>query len=159
MAIRKIFTDKAECLYKTARPVLSFDKRLHALLDDMAETMYHAEGVGLAAPQVGVLRRVFVIDICEGLVEFINPTIVSYGGKQGGMEGCLSFPNKRGYVERPNNVVIRAYDRFGKEFECAGEGLMARAMLHENDHLDGKVYLRLVTEPPEGFTEDVEDEE
>ena len=151
MALRKIFTDDAECLYTVARPVEKFDKRLWTLLDDMAETMYHAEGVGLAAPQVGILRRAFVIDIGEGLVEFINPKVISTGGKQCGFEGCLSFPGQNGYVERPNAVVIRAFDRNGKEFELRGEALMARAMLHENDHLDGKVYLRLVTEPPEGF--------
>ena len=151
MALRKIFTDKAECLYKTAKPVVSFDKKLHALLDDLADTMYAANGVGLAAPQVGILRRAFVIDIGEGLIEFVNPKVVSYGGIQGGYEGCLSFPNRDGYVERPNYVVIRAFDRNGKEFEINGSELMARAMMHENDHLDGKVYLRLVKEPPKDF--------
>lgn len=156
MALRKIFTDDAACLYKTAKPVVKFDSRLHSLLDDMAETMYDAEGVGLAAPQIGVLRRVFVIDIGEGLIEFINPKIISFGGLQRGYEGCLSFPGQNGYVERPDHVVIRAFDRNGNEFECKGDALMARAMLHENDHLDGKVYLRLVTDPPEDYKEDEE---
>ncbi|MBQ9949250.1 MAG: peptide deformylase [Clostridia bacterium] len=153
MALRKIFTDDAPCLYKTAKPVTEFNERLHTLLDDMKDTMYNAEGVGLAAPQVGVLRRVFVIDVGNGPVEFINPKIISTGGVQGGYEGCLSFPERRGYVERPNCVVIRAFDRYGNTFELKGEELMARALLHENDHLDGKVYLRLVKEPPEGFKE------
>ena len=157
MALRKIFTDDAECLYKVTKPVVKFDERLWQLLDDMADTMYNAEGVGLAAPQVGILRRAFVIDITEdrsGLIEFINPKIVSTGGLQRGYEGCLSFPDKRGYVERPNVVVIRAFDRNGNEFEMKGEGLLARAMLHESDHLDGKVYLRLVKDPPEDFKEE-----
>lgn len=156
MALRKIFTDDAECLYKVTKPVTKFNERLWQLLDDMADTMYNAEGVGLAAPQVGILRRVFVIDIGDGLHEFINPKIVSTGGMQRGYEGCLSFPDKNGYVERPNVVVIRAFDRYGKEFEMRGEELMARAMLHENDHLDGKVYLRLVKEPPQDFLDEEE---
>ena len=154
MALRKIFTDDAECLYKVSKPVLKFDMRLWQLLDDMADTMYDAEGVGLAAPQVGILRRAFVIDIGEGLHEFINPKLVSTGGIQRGYEGCLSFPDKNGYVERPEVVVIRAFDRHGKEFELRGQGLMARALLHENDHLDGKVYLRLVTDPPQDFLDE-----
>lgn len=156
MALRKIFTDDASCLYKVAKPVQKFDKRLWDLLDDMADTMYHAEGVGLAAPQVGILYRAFVIDVGDGLIEFINPKVLSTGGIQGGYEGCLSFPNRNGYVERPNVVVMRAFNRHGEEFEIKGEGLLARAMLHENDHLDGKVYLRLVQDAPEGFEDEIQ---
>ena len=156
MAIRNIVKIGDDILKKKSRPVEKFDERLWQLLDDMAETMYHAEGVGIAAPQVGILRRAFVIDIGEGLHEFINPKIVSAGGLQRGYEGCLSFPEKNGYVERPNVVVIRAFDRYGKEFELRGEELMARALLHENDHLDGKVYLRLVKDPPQDFLDEEE---
>lgn len=164
MALRNIFKDDASCLYKKARPVEKLDKKLYDLLDDMAQTMYEAEGVGLAAPQVGILRRVFVMDCGDGLIEAINPEIVETSGEQGGMEGCLSFPNRSGYVVRPNRVVFRALNREGElmEYEC--EGLAARCVMHENDHLDGHVYLEKVTEPPEGFTEEAgedyeEDEE
>ncbi len=156
MAIRKIQTGSAPCLYKTAKPVKVFDEKLHQLLDDMAETMYEAEGVGLAAPQVGVLRRVVVIDCSEErteLIEAINPEIIETSGEQGGMEGCLSFPDEQGYVVRPNVAVMRAFDRNGNEFELRGEGLLARAMLHECDHLDGKVYKRLVIPTPEDYQE------
>ena len=113
MAIRQIFKDDAECLYKKCRPVERFDKKLSDLIDDMAETMYEAEGVGLAAPQVGILRRVFVIDCGDGLIEMVNPKIIEASGEQGGMEGCLSFPGKQGYVVRPNCVKVQAYDRNG----------------------------------------------
>lgn len=157
MAIRKIKTGEAECLYKTAKPVKAFDERLGELLDDMAETMYKADGCGLAAPQVGVLRRVVVIDCSEdrdGLIEAINPEITETSGEQGGLEGCLSFPDESGYVVRPNVAVMRAFDRYGNEFELRGEGLLARAMLHECDHLDGKVYKRLVIPTPEDYKED-----
>lgn len=151
MAIRKIFTDDAECLYKKCRPVSSFDDKLHELLDDMAQTMYHAEGVGLAAPQIGILRRIFVIDCGDGLIEAINPEIIRTCGAQGDIEGCLSFPGKQGYVVRPNTVLLRAYDRHARMFECEGEGLLARAIMHEYDHLEGHVYLEKVSDPPEGF--------
>ncbi|MBR3383334.1 MAG: peptide deformylase [Clostridia bacterium] len=152
MAIRKIQTGSAPCLYKKAKPVTAFDGKLHSLLDDMAETMYDADGVGLAAPQVGILRRVIVIDCTEdrnGLIEAVNPEIIETSGEQGGYEGCLSFPDEQGYVIRPNVAVMRAFDRNGNEFEIRGEGLLARAMLHECDHLDGKVYKRLVIPAPE----------
>lgn len=152
MAIRKIKTGNASCLYKVAKPVVNFDEKLGVLLDDMADTMYEAEGVGLAAPQVGVLRRICVIDCSEerdGLIEAVNPEIIYTEGEQGGMEGCLSFPDEQGYVIRPNVVVMRAYDRHGNQFEIRGEGLLARAILHECDHLDGKVYKRLVIPAPE----------
>lgn len=154
MAKRIIKTGEAECLYKVAKPVKNFDEKLGQLLDDMAETMYEADGCGLAAPQVGVIRRVIVIDCSEErdeLIEAVNPEIIFTEGEQGGMEGCLSFPEEQGYVIRPNVAIMRAFDRFGNEFEVRGEGLLARAMLHECDHLDGKVYKRLVIPTPEDY--------
>lgn len=159
MAIRRIFTDNAPCLYKVCRSVEKFDKRLSELIDDMAETMYDAEGVGLAAPQIGILRRVAVIDCGDGLVELVNPKIIETSGEEGDLEGCLSFPEKTGYVVRPSVVKLQAYDRNGDLFEYTGEGLVARAMLHECDHLDGHVYLEKVTEPPEGFAQEAMDDE
>ena len=161
MAKRRIMTGDAECLYKVCRKVDNFDKRLAVLLDDMAETMYDAEGVGLAAPQVGILKRAVVIDCGDGLVELINPEILETSGEQGGYEGCLSFPGESGYVVRPNHVRVRAMNRFGEECEYEGDGLFARAILHETDHLNGLVYKRLVTEAPEGcllYTSDAADE-
>lgn len=158
MAKRRIMTGDAECLYKVCRKVDDFDKRLAVLLDDMAETMYDAEGVGLDAPQVGILKRAVVIDCGNGLVELINPEILETSGEQGGYEGCLSFPGESGYVVRPNHVRVRAMNRFGEECEYEGEGLFARAILHETDHLNGLVYKRLVTEAPEGYDENEEDE-
>lgn len=158
MAKRRIMTGDAECLYKVCRKVDNFDKRLAVLLDDMAETMYDAEGVGLAAPQVGILKRAVVIDCGDGLVELINPEILETSGEQGGYEGCLSFPGESGYVVRPNHVRVRAMNRFGEECEYEGEGLFARAILHETDHLNGLVYKRHVTEAPEGYDENEEDE-
>ena len=156
MAIRTIRKEKDPCLYKKCREVISFDDRLSQLIDDMFDTTYDADGVGLAAPQVGVLRRVVVIDVGgpEGEnapVELVNPHILESSGVQGGMEGCLSFPGQSGYVERPNYVKVEAYDRHGDLFEYEGEGLFARAVFHECDHLDGKVYLTLVKEPPADF--------
>ena len=148
MAKRRIMTGDAECLYKVCRKVDNFDKRLAVLLDDMAETMYDAEGVGLAAPQVGILKRAVVIDCGDGLVELINPEILETSGEQG----------DSGYVVRPNHVRVRAMNRFGEECEYEGEGLFARAILHETDHLNGLVYKRLVTEAPEGYDENEEDE-
>ena len=158
MAKRRIMTGDAECLYKVCRKVDNFDKRLAVLLDDMAETMYDAEGVGLAAPQVGILKRAVVIDCGNGLVELINTEILETSGEQGGYEGCLSFPGESGYVVRPNHVRVRAMNRFGEECEYEGEGLFARAILHETDHLNGLVYKRLVTEAPEGYDENEDDE-
>ncbi len=139
--IRKIITLGNETLRMTSKPMQKFDLRLWLLLRDMAETMYDADGVGLAAPQVGILRRVVVIDIGEGLVELINPEIIYTEGEQAGAEGCLSVPGRRGFVRRPNKVTVRALDRKGKPFEITGEGLMARALCHEIDHLDGRVYV------------------
>lgn len=157
MAKRTIKTGEAEVLYKVSKPVKSFDEKLHQLLDDMAETMYAADGVGLAAPQVGVLRRVVVIDCSESrdeLIEAVNPEIIETSGEQAGMEGCLSFPDEQGWVIRPNVAVMRAFDRYGVPFEMRGEGLLARAMLHECDHLDGRVYKELVVPTPEGYGEE-----
>jgi len=154
MALRTIRKDKDPALYTACREVKKFDARLATLIDDMIDTMHDADGVGLAAPQVGVLRRVVVIDIGDGPVEMVNPRILESSGEQGGMEGCLSFPGQSGYVVRPNYVKVEAYDRNGDLYEYEGEELFARAVFHELDHLDGKVYLRLVTEPPEDFKQE-----
>ena len=138
MALRKIVEQGDECLTKVCRPVTSFDKRLHELLDDMTETLADANGAGLAAPQVGVLRRLcIVMDEESGeYLELINPEIVAQSGEQTGLEGCLSVPGKWGIVTRPEKVRVRAQDRFGDWFEAEGEGLIARAFCHETDHLD-----------------------
>ena len=141
MALRAIHTDGDECLRKISRPVEKFDDRLFTLLDDMAETMYHANGVGLAAPQVGILRRIVVMDVGDGLLELINPVILSAKGRQTGNEGCLSFPGLTGTVTRPNKVRVRAQDRHGEWFEVEGTELAARCFCHEIDHLDGKLYV------------------
>lgn len=140
MALRNIVKTGDEVLLKPCRPVEKFDAKLGALLDDMAETMNAANGVGLAAPQVGILRRVVTIDVGEGLIELVNPVITKMSGKQEGQEGCLSFPGEWGIVERPMKVTVRASDRHGDEFEMTGEGLLARAFCHEIDHLNGIVF-------------------
>lgn len=140
MAIRNIVKDGDPILKKKCRPVEKFDKKLAILLDDMAETMHQANGVGLAAPQVGMLRRVVVIDVGEGVIELVNPKIVAYSGEQEGVEGCLSFPGEWGLAKRPNYVKVRAQDRNGEEFEIDGEELLARAFCHEIDHLNGVVF-------------------
>ncbi len=140
MALRNIVTEKEARLRKVSRPVEKFDERLWTLLDDMADTMYDADGVGIAGVQVGVLRRVFVVDIGEGLIEFINPTITAQSGEQDGMEGCLSSPGEYGLVVRPEKVTIEAFDRNGKPFTMDAEGFLARAICHENDHLDGRIF-------------------
>lgn len=141
--VRKILKLGDESLRKVCKPMQKFDLRLWLLLRDMADTMYDAEGVGLAAPQVGILRRVVVIDVGDenGLIELINPEIIAAEGEQAGAEGCLSVPGRRGYVVRPNKVTVRALDRKGKPFEITGEGLLARALCHEIDHLDGVMYV------------------
>ena len=141
MALRKIVEQGDECLTKVCRPVEKFDRRLHSLLDDMAETMYEANGVGLAAPQVGILKRAVVIDIGEGLVELLNPVILETSGSQTDEEGCLSLPGQSAPVERPYYVKAKAMDREGNEFIIEGEELMARALCHEIDHLDGILYI------------------
>ena len=141
MAKRKIVAlGEDDVLRRHARRVEKFDDRLGVLLDDMAETMYAADGCGLAAPQVGVLRRVFVVDIGEGLTEFVNPTIIARSGEQDGLEGCLSSPGEYGLVVRPEKVTVKAFDRHGKPFIMTVEGFMARAVCHENDHLDGHIF-------------------
>ena len=145
MAIRTIVQLGDEVLRKTAKAQQKFDLRLWLLLKDMADTMYKAEGVGLAAPQVGILRRVVVIDVGDGIVELINPEIVSVEGEQEGEEGCLSVPGLYGIVKRPMVVTVKAQDRYGKPFEVTGEGLTARAFAHELDHLDGHIFTELVT--------------
>ncbi len=137
---RKIIKVGDEGLRKVCKPMQKYDLRLWLLLRDMAETMYKADGVGLAAPQVGILRRVVVIDVGDGLIELVNPEIISAEGEQGGPEGCLSVPGKRGFVYRPEKVTVRARDRHGKSFELTGEGLLARCLCHEIDHLDGVLY-------------------
>lgn len=144
MAIRKIRTEEEAVLRKVSKEVKVFDDGLALLLEDMADTMYEANGVGLAAPQIGQLKRIFVVDIGEGLIEFINPVIVKTEGEQFGEEGCLSVPHKYGNVRRPNYAKLRAQDRKGNFFEIEGTELMARAMLHEFDHLEGRLYVDLV---------------
>lgn len=141
--VRKILTLGDENLRKVCKPMQKFDLRLWLLLRDMADTMYKADGVGLAAPQVGILRRVVVIDVQDdhGLIELINPEIIAAEGEQAGSEGCLSVPGRRGYVARPQKVTVRAQDRKGKFFEITGEDLLARAFCHEIDHLDGVMYV------------------
>ena len=141
MGMRKIVTLGDEALRKTCKPMQKFDLRLWLLLRDMADTMYKANGVGLAAPQVGILRRVVVVDVGDGLIELVNPEIIATEGEQEGPEGCLSLPGRQGYVRRPNKVTVRALDRNGKPFEITGEGLLARAFCHELDHLDGILYI------------------
>ena len=140
MAIRNIREDGDEILRKISKPVTVFDRKLWELLDDMADTMAEANGAGLAAVQVGVLRRAFVVDVGDGLMEFVNPQILEASGEQTGIEGCLSFPGQWGMVTRPNHIKIKAQDRHGSWFEAEGEGLCARAMIHEAEHLDGKVF-------------------
>ena len=142
MGLRKILTDKDPALHKVCKPVTSFDAKLHKLLDDMAETMQEANGVGLAAPQVGILRRVVVVLGDEDeILELVNPEILETSGEQTGPEGCLSVPGKFGMVTRPNVVKIKAQDRFGDWYEYEGEELMARAFCHEIEHLDGHLYV------------------
>lgn len=144
MGIRNIIKVGDEGLRKVAKPIARFDLRLWLLLKDMADTMYKAEGAGLAAPQVGILRRVVVVDDGNGLVELVNPEIIEKGGEQCGPEGCLSIPGRQGLVCRPNKVTVRAQDRHGKTFEKTGEGLLARAFCHEIDHLDGVLYIDIM---------------
>ncbi|MCI1982695.1 MAG: peptide deformylase [Oscillospiraceae bacterium] len=147
MAIRNILTNDREnaFLHKKCRQVEKFDKRLSILLDDMADTLHQANGVGLAAIQVGVLKRVVVIDVGGGVKELVNPVIVEKSGEQETMEGCLSIPGKWGMTKRPSHVKVRAQDRTGKTFEYEGDDLLATASCHEIDHLDGILFLSHVT--------------
>ena len=141
MAKLKILKIGDEALRKVCRPVDAVTPRIRTLLDDMIETMRAADGVGLAAPQVGVLRRVVVIETPdEGLIELINPKIIAYAGEQETEEGCLSVPGRWGITRRPMHVTVRAQDRNGNEVEYSGSDLLARAFCHELDHLDGKLY-------------------
>ena len=146
MAIRKILTlaEDSDFLHKKSREVVDIDSRIFTLLDDMADTMYDANGVGLAAPQVGILRRVVVIDVGDGLIELINPVIVYKKGEQIDAEGCLSVPGRSGTVARPEKVKVRALNRHGEEITVSGEGLLARALCHEIDHLNGTVYVDIM---------------
>ena len=144
MGLRKILTDKEPALHKVCKPVTAFDSKLYKLLDDMAETMADANGVGLAAPQVGILRRVVVVDTGEEVLELINPSLVETDGEQIGPEGCLSVPGKYGLVKRPYTAKVRAQDRDGEWFEVEGEELIARCFCHELDHLDGIVYTEVM---------------
>ena len=155
MGLRKILTDKEPALHKVCKPVTSFDRKLHKLLDDMKDTLIESGGVGLAAPQVGILRRVFLVDVGveePEVVEFINPEILETDGEQYGPEGCLSVPGKYGQVKRPYYAKVRAQDRNGEWFEAEGEELIGRCFCHEYDHLDGIVY----TEKMDRFLTDEE---
>ncbi len=147
MGLRKILTDKDPALHKVCKPVTDFDKKLHKLLDDMAETLIDSGGVGLAAPQVGILRRIFLVDVGvedNEIIEFINPEILETDGEQVGPEGCLSVPGKYGLVKRPYYAKVRAQDRYGDWFEAEGEELIGRCFCHENDHLDGIIYTQVM---------------
>ncbi|BAK48566.1 hypothetical protein CXIVA_25970 [Clostridium sp. SY8519] len=155
MALRTIRLMGDEVLTKKCREVKELTPRLKELIQDMLDTMYEANGVGLAAPQVGVLRRIVVIDVGEGPIVMVNPEILETSGEQTGEEGCLSLPGKAGQVTRPNYVKARAFDENMESYEIEGEGLLARAILHETDHLDGHMYVEKV----EGEIHDVVYEE
>ena len=144
MGLRKILTTDEPALHKVCRPVEKFDWRLHKLLDDMRETLAQANGVGLAAPQVGILRRVVVVDTGEDILELVNPELLETDGEQEGAEGCLSVPGKYGLVKRPYYAKVRAQDRNGAWFEAEGEEIVARCFCHELDHLDGIVYTEIM---------------
>ena len=149
MAVRNILKlgmDGDEILSKKCRPVGNITERMEILLEDLADTLYESGGVGLAAPQVGVLRRMAVIDVGDGLIELIDPEIIATEGEQTGTEGCLSYPDHWGIVTRPNKVTVRAMNGEGKVREITGEGLLARAFCHEIDHLDGHMFTEKVTE-------------
>ena len=158
MGLRKILTDKDRALHKVCKPVTAFDGKLHKLLDDMRETLIDSNGVGLAAPQVGILRRIFLVDVgLDGneIIEFINPEILETDGEQEGAEGCLSVPGKYGLVKRPYWVKVRAQDRYGDCCEAEAAERSGRCFCHENDHLDGIVYTqvmeRFLTEEELGY--------
>ena len=150
MALRNVLTKEEPGLYKHCRPVTEFNSRLHQLLDDMADTLAVENGVGLAAPQVGVLRRAVIVletneaeDEDEYIIELINPEIIESSGEQTGPEGCLSVPGEYGLVKRPMNVKVRAQDRYGEWFEVEGTGLTARCFCHELDHLEGILFTKV----------------
>lgn len=141
MAVRTIRKEDDEVLRKKSKSIEKIDERINTLLNDMAETMYKAEGVGLAAPQIGILRRAVVIDVGEGLIKLINPEIISYSGEQIDVEGCLSIPDVHGEVKRPKSVVVRALNEKGEKIEVLGSDLLARALCHEIDHLNGVLFI------------------
>jgi len=141
MAIREILTDQDPALHKKCHPVTLFDEKLGTLLDDMRQTLEEAGGAGLAAPQIGILRRVVVLyGGDEELIELVNPQLIAQEGEQDGLEGCLSVPGLWGYVKRPQTVRVKAQDRHGNWFETGGEGIVARCFCHEIEHLDGHVF-------------------
>ena len=144
MGLRRILTHKEPALHKTCKPVTNFDAKLHKLLDDMRETLEDSGGVGLAAPQIGILRRVVLVDIGEEILELGNPTLLETDGEQIGAEGCLSVPGKYGLVKRPYYAKVRAQDRNGNWYEAEGEELTARCFCHELDHLDGIIYTQVM---------------
>lgn len=144
MALREIRVQGDPVLGKVCKPILEVTPKIVELIDDMIETMYEANGVGLAAPQVGILKRLVVIDVGEGPIVMINPTIILAEGEQTGQEGCLSVPGKAGEVTRPNHVIARFYDEEMNECEVEGTELLARAICHELDHLDGHIYVEKV---------------
>ena len=144
MGLRRILNDKEPALHKTCKPVTAFDAKLHKLLDDMHETLEDSGGVGLAAPQIGILRRVVLVDTGEEVLELINPTLLETDGEQIGPEGCLSVPGKYGLVKRPYYAKVRAQDRDGNWYEAEGEELTARCFCHELDHLDGIIYTEVM---------------
>jgi peptide deformylase len=150
MALRNILTAENPTLKRVCRPVTSFDDRLATLLDDMKETLAKANGVGLAAPQVGIVRRAVIVDVGDQMIELVNPKILESAGEQDGLEGCLSVPGEYGLVKRPMHVKVRAQDRNGRFFEVEGEGLTARCFCHEIDHLEGIIFTskceRMLTE-------------
>ena len=160
MGLRRILTDREPALHKTCKEVVSFDAKLHKLLDDMHETLADSGGVGLAAPQVGILRRVVLVDNGEEVLELVNPSLVETDGEQTGAEGCLSVPGKYGLVKRPYYAKVRAQDRNGNWFETDGEELTARCFCHELDHLDGIIYTevmeRFLTDEELGYDEEEE---
>ena len=155
MAIRQIRVQGDEVLEKVCRPVKEITPRIATLIEDMIDTMYEYDGVGLAAPQVGILRRIAVIDVGEGPIVLVNPEVIETSGEQTGEEGCLSLPGKSGQVTRPNYAKVHAFNENMEEYEVEGEELLARALLHEIDHLDGHMY----TEKVEGNLHDVNYEE
>ena len=159
MALRTIRVEGDSVLTKISRPVEKMTPRIHDLIEDMLDTMYDAMGVGLAAPQVGILKRIVVIDVGEGPIVLINPEILETSGEQTGDEGCLSVPGMAGQVTRPNYVKVKALDEDMNEVEYEGEGLLARAFCHELDHLDGHLYVEKAEGPLQDMTYEDEEEE
>ncbi len=159
MALRTIRVQGDPVLNKTCREITEITPKIEELIEDMLDTMYEANGVGLAGPQVGVLRRIVVIDVGEGPIVMINPVILETSGEQTGDEGCLSIPGKAGTVTRPNYVKARAFDENMEEYEIEGTELLARAICHELDHLDGHLYVEKVEGPLHDVTYETEEDE